>query len=33
MTEASSNLSEIDKEVEALKGEIAAPGVGPESAS
>src|SRR5918992_4508763 len=29
MTRASSNLSEIDKEVEALKGEIAAPGVGP----
>jgi hypothetical protein len=29
MTEASSNLSEIDKEVEALKGEIAAPDVGP----
>src|SRR5918992_1813967 len=29
MTEASSNLSEIDREVEALKGEIAAPGVGP----
>jgi hypothetical protein len=33
MTEASSNLSEIDKEVEALKGEIAAPGVGPSSPS
>jgi small GTP-binding protein len=33
MTEASSNLSEIDKEVEALMGEIAAPGVGPSSPS
>ena len=33
MTEASSNLSEIDTEVDALKGEIAAPGVGPEAAS
>jgi small GTP-binding protein len=33
MTEASSNLSEIDREVDALKGEIAAPGVGPGAAS
>jgi small GTP-binding protein len=33
MTEASSNLSEIDREVEALKGEIAAPGVGPDNPS
>src|ERR671921_344502 len=33
MTEARSNLSEIDTEVEALKGEIAAPGVGPGAAS
>jgi hypothetical protein len=29
MTKADSNLSEIDREVETLKGEIAAPGVGP----
>src|ERR687896_118777 len=29
MTGADSNLSEIDREVETLKGEIAAPGVGP----
>jgi hypothetical protein len=29
MTEASSILSELDREVETLKDEIAAPGVGP----
>ena len=29
MTEASSTLSEVDKEVEGLKESIAAPGVGP----
>jgi len=29
MTEASSTLSEVDQEIEALKDEIAAPGVGP----
>jgi small GTP-binding protein len=33
MTEASSNLSEIGREVDALKGEIAAPGLGPGAAS
>jgi hypothetical protein len=29
MTEASSTLSKIDGEIESLKDEIAAPGVGP----
>jgi hypothetical protein len=33
MTQASSALSEIDREVEALKGEIAAPEVGPAGGS
>jgi hypothetical protein len=33
MTKASSTLTDLNKEVETLKGEIAAPGVGPSDPS